>query len=225
MLQRFDDWYTFFGSSANNAQRCADLVLRATEASAGMLAGQDFAALAAALLHLQPKTIFDIGTHSGATADFMLSLLPQSRVISLEYFPEDDMDAGFSGRPARLGFEQIGIKVRAENRKRFTQVIADTNLIVARDFVARHGAMDLIFIAGEPSTAALAQNTALAQKVLAPGGAIAWHGANPKRKYAAMRDYLENSLGLNALATADTFIGGVALWSPAIEAQLLAKAA
>jgi predicted O-methyltransferase YrrM len=225
MLQRFDNWLKFFGSSANDTQRSAALVQRATEASAGMLAGQDYAALAAALLHLRPKYIFDIGTHSGATADFMLSLLPQSRVTSLEYFPEDDMDAGFSGRPARLAFEQIGAKVIAENRPRFTQVIADTNLIVARDFVARHGAMDFIFIAGEPTTAALAQNTALAQKVLAKGGAIAWHGANPKRKYAAMRDYLENSLGLNALATADTFIGGVALWSPAIEARLLAKAA
>jgi hypothetical protein len=225
MLQRFDNWFTFFGISANNTQRSADLVQRATELSAGMLAGQDYAALAAALLHLQPKTIFDIGTHSGATADFMLSLLPQSRVISLEYFPEDDMDAGFSGRPARLALEQIGAKISDKNRPRFTQVIGETNLIVARDFMARHGAMDFVFVAGEPTTAALAQNTALAQKVLTPSGAIAWHGANPKRKYAAMRDYLENSLGLNAMATADTFIGGVALWSPALEAQLLAKAA
>ena len=225
MLQRFDDWFTFFGSSANDIQSSAALVQCATDISAGMLAGQDYAALAAALLHLQPRTIFDIGTHSGATADFMLSLLPQSRVISLEYFPEDDLDAGFSGRPARLAFEQIGAKVSFDNRPRFTQVIGDTNLIVARDFVARHGAMDFVFVAGEPSTAALAQNTALAQKVLTPSGAIAWHGANPKRKYAAMRDYLENSLGLNAMATADNFIGGVALWSSALEAQLMAKAA
>jgi hypothetical protein len=225
MLQRFEDWFTFFGSSAKNTQRSADLVQRATALSAGMLASQDYTALAAALLHLRPKTIFDIGTHSGATAEFMLSLLPQSRVISLEYFPEDDMDAGFSGRPARLAFEQIGAKISDKNRPRFTQVIGETNLIVARDFVARHGAMDFVFVAGEPTTAALAQNTVLAQKVLTPSGAIAWHGANPKRKYAAMRDYLENSLGLNAMATADTFIGGVALWSPAIEAQLLAKAA
>ena len=225
MLQRFGDWFTFFGSSANDIQSSAALVQQAAELSAGMLAGQDYAALAAALLHLRPKTIFDIGTHSGATADFMLSLLPQSRVISLEYFPEDDLDAGFSGRPARLAFEQIGAKVSFENRPRFTQVIGEVNLIVARDFVARHGAMDFVFIAGEPTTAALAQNTALAQKVLTPSGAIAWHGANPKRKYAAMRDYLENSLGLKAMATADTFIGGVALWSPALEAQLLAKAA
>ena len=225
MLQRFDDWFTFFGSSANDIQRSADFVQRATALSAGMIAGQDYTALAAALLYLRPKTILDIGTHSGATADFMLSLLPQSRVISLEYFPEDDMDAGFSGRPARLAFEQIGAKISFENRPRFTQVIADTNLIVARDFVARHGAMDFVFVAGEPTSAALAQNTALAQKTLAKGGAIAWHGANPKRKYAALRDYLENSLGLNAMATADNFIGGVALWSPAIAAQLLAKAA
>ena len=225
MLQRFGDWFTFFGSSAKDIQCSADLVQRAAELSGGMLAGQDYAALAAALLHLQRKTIFDIGTHSGATAEFMLSLLPQTRVISLEYFPEDDIDAGFFGRPARLAFEQIGAKVSAEHRPRFTQVIGDTNLIVARDFVARHGAMDFIFIAGEPTTAALAQNTALAQKVQAKGGAIAWHGANPKRKYAAMRDYLENSLDLNLLATAENFIGGVAVWSPAIEAQLLAKAA
>jgi hypothetical protein len=40
-----------------------------------------------------------------------------------------------------------------------------------------------------------------------------------------MRDYMENSLDLHLLATADNFIGGVAVWSPAIEAQLLAKAA
>ncbi len=225
MLQRFEDWFDFFGISASDANSSRILVDHAIELSAGMLAAQDFNALAAALLYLRPKSILDIGTHSGATADFMLRLLPECRITSLDYFPDDDLDAGFSGRPARLPFDQIGAKVSPEHRPRFTQIIGDARHIVARDFVARHGPMDFVFISGEPTAAALAENTALARKVVSDQGAIAWHGANPKRKYAALRDYLENDLSLNGMATADNFIGGVALWSPNLEARVMVKAA
>ena len=225
MLQRFDDWFDFFGISAPDAQQGREAAARATELSAGMLAAQDFQALAAALLHLRPARIFDIGTHMGATAEFFLSLLPQAHVISLEYFPDDDTDAGFSGQPARLAFDQIGAKISAANRTRFTQIIGDSRMIVARDFVGRHGEMDFVFTAGEPSAVSLNANTQLAKKVVSAQGAIAWHGANPKRKYIELRAYLENSLDLNAMATADSYIGGVALWSAALEARLLAKAA
>ncbi len=225
MLQRFEDWFEFFGISAEVKRRSQSIIEHAADLSAGMMAPQDFSALAAALLHLRPKAIFDIGTHSGATAEFILRILPKSRVISLDYCPDDDLDAGFSGRPGRLALDQIGAKVSTDSRPRFTQIIGDTGLIVPRDFVARHGAMDFVFIGGEPTAAALAQNTALARKVVADQGAIAWQGANPKRKYLAMRQYLENDLGLNGMATADSYIGGIALWSPALAARVTTIAA
>ena len=55
---------------------------------------------------------------------------------------------------------------------------------------------------------------------MAPKGAITWHDANPKKRYIGSRLFLEQDLPELALATTDDFIGGVALWSKALERKL-----
>ena len=80
--------------------------------------------------------------------------------------------------------------------------------------------MDFVFIDGDHSREGVRQDTELARAILAPGGAIAWHDANPKRKYIDSRLYLEQDLPNLALATEDDFIGGVALWTAALEQRL-----
>lgn len=53
---------------------------------------------------------------------------------------------------------------------------------------------------------------------------ILWHDANPKSKYMDVRKYLENELELDAIATRDDFIGGIAYWSPELESCLKSEA-
>jgi hypothetical protein len=111
----------------------------------------------------------------------------------------------------------VGALVSPGNRARFAQLIGDSHRIDPRAFVRDHGRMDLVFIDGDHSREGVRQDTDLARALLAPGGAIAWHDANPKRRYIGSRLFLEQDLPELALATADDFIGGVALWTRALE--------
>jgi hypothetical protein len=77
-----------------------------------------------------------------------------------------------------------------------------------------------VFIDGDHSREGVRQDTDLARRILAPGGAIAWHDANPKKRYIGSRLFLEQDLPELALATTDDFIGGVALWTKSLERKL-----
>lgn len=232
MLHRQEDWFSFFDISAKETERAKDLTAASIGPSAGMMSNGDFYALAAALLHHKPKTIFEIGTYLGASSNFFLTLLPQSRVVSMAFIPASQLSPDMASADSNaaynnddLGLDQVGSLVSPENRPRFTQLIGDSHAIVARDFVARHGKMDFVFIDGDHSREGVSQDTALAKNLIAEAGAIGWHDANPKRKYIGSRLFLEQDLDLTALATADNYVGGVAFWTAKLEEQLLAKAA
>jgi hypothetical protein len=229
MLKRVEDWFEFFKTPKAQADRAKELCLATLEPSAGMMTTGDLHALAASLLHHKPSKIFEIGTYLGASSNFFLSLLPNVKVSSMAFVPPHLLDdEGKAKDPTAtynnddLGPNDVGRLVSDENRRRFTQLLGDSHKIVARDFTARHGKMDFVFIDGDHSREGVAQDTALARNLIGLAGAIGWHDANPKRKYIGSRLFLEEDLKLTALATADNYIGGVAFWTSKLEKQLLA---
>lgn len=217
MLQRHADWFSVLKVTASARNRAQVVMADTLGISAGMMHQRDIEALTALLLALKPKRIFEIGTYKGASSEMMLRLLPDAHVISIAFvnpaetrqFNNDDL------REA-----EVGALVSPENRARYTQLIGDSHQIDPAAFVRDHGRMDLVFIDGDHSREGVRQDTDLADAILAPGGAIAWHDANPKKRYLGSRLFLEQDMARLALATTDDFIGGVALWSEALERQL-----
>ena len=213
MLTRFDDWYKFLNVSDKATLRGKSLALDTLAPSAGMMVQADLDALAAALLHLRPDRIFEIGTYMGASSNFFLSLLPKVKVISIAYIPPEQLENPIKYNNIELGLDKVGSLVSDENRPRYTQLIGDSHAIIAKDFVAQYGRMNFVFIDGDHSRKGVAQDTDLAKAILSAEGGIGWHDANPKPKYIESREFLEQDLDLTAMATADIGIGGVAFWT------------
>ena len=218
MLARRKDWFSVLQVAAADRSAAEPAITQAFEASAGMMHRTDIESLAAALAHCQPRRVFEIGTYRGASSNLFLSLLPDAQVISIAFVKDQGPAARYNND--ELPPDQVGALVSPENRPRFTQLIGDSHAIAPADFIRDHGRMDLVFIDGDHSRAGVGQDTDLARAILAPGGAIAWHDANPKRKYLGSRLYLEQDMPHLALATEDDFIGGVALWTESLERQL-----
>lgn len=219
MLQRHADWFPVLKVKPAARSRAQAIMAETLAISAGMMHQRDIEALTALLLALKPKRIFEIGTYRGASSEMMLRLLPEAQVVSIAFvnpaetrqFNNDD-----------LREDEVGALVSVGNRSRYTQLIGDSHQIDPASFVRDHGRMDLVFIDGDHSREGVRQDTELADAILAPGGAIAWHDANPKKRYLGSRLFLEQDMDRLALATTDDFIGGVALWSEALERQLRA---
>ena len=218
MLTRIENWFDFLKISAKDRTRGLELAESTLAPSAGMMVPADLQALAAALLYLRPKNIFEIGTYRGASANFFLDLLPDARVVSIAFVRPQDSGRAYNND--ELPPDQVGALVSAQNRPRYTQLLGDSHAIIAPDFIAAHGKMDFVFVDGDHSRDGVAQDTALAKSILATGGGIGWHDANPKPKYIQSREFLEQDLDLNALATADIGLGGVAFWSKKLEKKL-----
>lgn len=222
MLTRFPDWFSYLGISAADTARAKALAAEAVVVSAGMMHLEDLHALGAALLYARPSKIFEIGTYMGASSNFFLTLLPETKVISIAYVtPAEERKRGKYNN-VDLTEDRVGSLVAPENRARFTQLIGDSHKIDPKEFVTAHGKMSFVFIDGDHSRIGVGQDTELAQAIITTTGSIGWHDANPKRKYIESREFLEQDLKLNALATADTFIGGVAFWSAKLEKKLAA---
>lgn len=218
MLQRHPDWFSLF-KLPDSARMAAEPVIDRTFAlSAGMMHRTDLDSLAAALLALQPKRIFEIGTYRGASAELMLSLLPEAQVVSIAYVRQMRKVKEFNND--ELTPDEVGMLVSQANRPRFTQLLGDSHQIDPAAFVAVHGQMDFVFIDGDHSREGVRLDTELARAILAPDGAIGWHDANPKRRYLSSRLFLEEDLPELALATTDDFIGGIALWTERLDQQL-----
>lgn len=217
MLQRHADWFSLLKLDPALRERSRAVLERTFEISQGMMHRIDVESLAAAVLHCRPKRVFEIGTYRGASSEMILQLLPEAEVISIAFVNDQ---AGRQFNNDELGVDEVGALVSPGNRGRFTQLIGDSHKIDPAAFVAQHGRMDLVFIDGDHSREGVRQDTDLARAILAPGGAIAWHDANPKKRYIGSRLFLEEDLPELALATTDDFIGGVALWSQALERQL-----
>lgn len=220
MLTRIENWFEHLNISVKETARGRALAEATLAPSAGMMVHADLNALAAALLHLRPARIFEIGTYMGASSNFFLTLLPKVKVISIAFIPPEDLDGDTDYNNAELALEKVGSLVSDENRPRFTQLIGDSHEIVAKDFIQRHGKMDFVFIDGDHSREGVAKDTVLAKAIVSPEGAIGWHDANPKKKYIGSRLFLEQDLDLTALATADIGIGGVAFWTKKLEKKL-----
>lgn len=218
MLKRHADWFTFLQVDPNLRDQARQVMDDTLAISQGMMHRLDVEALAAAILACQPARVFEIGTYRGASSEMILRLLPEAQVISIAFV--NDQQAGRQFNNDELGPDEVGALVSPGNRDRFTQLIGDSHKIDAGAFVRDHGRMDLVFIDGDHSREGVRQDTELARAILAPGGSIAWHDANPKKRYIGSRLFLEQDMPELALATTDDFIGGVALWTQELEAQL-----
>jgi predicted O-methyltransferase YrrM len=222
LLQRHGDWFSLLKVDPASRGHAQDVMARTFEMSQGMMHRMDVESLAAAVLSCKPKRIFEIGTYRGASAEMMLRLLPEAKVISIAFVSEAQGKPQFNND--ELAVDEVGALVSPANRARFTQLIGDSHKIDPKAFVRDHGRMDLVFIDGDHSREGVRQDTDLARAILAPRGAIAWHDANPKKRYIGSRLFLEEDLTELALATTDDFIGGVALWTKALERKLRAGA-
>lgn len=214
MLIRVPDFASFFQLDPSEKVR----VMRAASFSAqkanGMMHENDYYALGVVLLATRPKNIFEIGTYMGVTADFCLSLLRRSKLISIAYV-NDDGTKQYNN--SELPADQIGTEVCAARRSRFVQIIGDSHTINSRSLIRKHGPFEFVLIDGDHSPEGVSADTALAASVLTKAGAICWHDANPKPKYVPVRQYLEAEPTFTAIATADTYVGGIAVWSNEIE--------
>jgi predicted O-methyltransferase YrrM len=217
LLQRHADWFSLLKVSPAKREAARQVMERTLDISQGMMHRIDIDSLAAAVLHCKPKRVFEIGTYRGASSEMILQLLPEVQVISIA-FVNDEPGRKFNND--ELSATDVGALVSAGNRDRYTQLIGDSHKIDPKEFVRDHGKMDLVFIDGDHSREGVRQDTELARAILAPGGAIAWHDANPKKRYIGSRLFLEEDLPELALATTDDFIGGVALWTKALERKL-----
>lgn len=218
MLQRHADWFSLLKVDPALRDQARGVMDDTFGISQGMMHRMDIEALAAALLACQPKRVFEIGTYRGASSEMMLRLLPEAEVISIAFVSESTGKRQFNND--ELGVQDVGALVSPANRGRFTQLIGDSHKIDPAAFVRDHGPMDLVFIDGDHSREGVRQDTDLARAILAKGGAIAWHDANPKKRYIGSRLFLEEDLPEVALATTDDFIGGVALWTEGLEQRL-----
>ncbi len=222
MLTRIDDWFAFLGIEGEDRERGLAAAAEAERRAEGMTKGQDYRALAALTIYTQPMNIFEIGTFLGVTSDFFLSLLPEAKLVSIAYQNPRWKFLGRIFNNSSLAKEEVGSKVSPANRARFTQLYGNSHKLKADRLISNHGRFDLVFVDGDHSREGVAQDTVLAQAILAKGGAICWHDANPKEKYLGVREYLEQDLPLHAIATTDDYLGGVAFWCPTLDAKLAA---
>jgi predicted O-methyltransferase YrrM len=220
VLTRVASFSNFWGLGASDRRLAESHAREAAERSEGMMAAEDYRALAAVALYSRPHRIFEIGTYLGVTSDFFLDLLPDCHVVSIAYV---------TGRLAKLrggrfnnselSRRKVGSRVRARHRARYTQLYGDSHSLNPTT-LKRIGPYDLVLIDGDHTAEGVRQDTELARKILVPDGVICWHDANPKQAYIGVRRYLEEDLALSAIATRDTYIGGIAAWSTDIQRRL-----
>jgi predicted O-methyltransferase YrrM len=214
MLIRVVDFASFFQLSPSEKAWVIRAAAFSAQRANGMMHENDYYALGAILLALRPKTIFEIGTYLGVTADFCLSLLPRSKLISIAYV---NHNSAKQYNNSELPVDQIGTELSAAQRSRFVQIIGDSHLLSSQSLIREHGRFELVLIDGDHSHEGVSADTALATSIVTKAGTICWHDANPKSKYLPVRQYLESELLFTAIATADTYVGGIAVWSKEIE--------
>ncbi len=213
-IHSFFDWFSI------DPKRRSELELLAEEAALlakGMTDHKDYLALAAILEKTQPKTIFEIGTYNGITTDFFLQVLPECKVVTIAFINPENSFFKKKYNNSELTEDEIGSYVAKERRSRYTQIFGNSHELKAKQFKEEHGEMDLVFIDGDHSAKGVHQDTEFALKIMPPKGTICWHDANPKERYMAVRNYLENKMKRPAIATHDDYIGGIACWNLEIE--------
>jgi predicted O-methyltransferase YrrM len=222
MLARRDDLIHWFNLSHSVEQKIRDLAEKAAREAQGMMHLRDYLALGAVCAAVGPELVFEIGTYLGVTAKFILTLVPDIRVISIAYVNPPRILSRKRFNNSELRRRQVGSVVPGRLRDRFTQLFGDSHTLASETLLQRFGRFDLVLIDGDHSRSGVAQDTALARLILQSDGTICWHDANPKERYLDVRRFLE-AMPLLALATAEDYTGGIACWNPAIEARLSAE--
>ena len=217
MLYRVNSIFEYLNVPLSEREGADPFVKKAAQRAENITALEDYQALAAILLHTKPKQIFEIGTYLGVTSDFMLEVLPDCHVVSIAYI---NSFFGKKYNNSGLSKEGVGGLVGPEKRSRYHQMYGSSHDLVPGRLIKEFGRFDLVLIDGDHSREGVLLDTELAKQVIAHGGTICWHDANPKEKYLPVRLYLENELSLPALATEDTYIGGVACWNREIESRI-----
>jgi len=212
MLTRIDDFFSFFSLGDGERARGEREAARASERAGDMTHLRDYEALAAVCLYVKPARVFEIGTYLGVTSDFVLSLLPETRVVSIAFVNAESNPASQFNN-SELGRAQVGSMVESLRRGRFAQLYGDSHALDPARLVRDYGHFDLVFIDGDHSREGVSLDTILARRVISERGAICWHDANPKPRYMAVRRYLEEEPSFSAIATRDDYIGGIACWS------------
>lgn len=210
MVERVNCLFEHFRIPGPSRDRGEMLARRAAVLGEGMTHLEDYRALAAIALHHQPTSIFEIGTFLGVTSNFFLELLPECRVTSIAYVKNRWNPFRKRYNNCGLSRKDVGRMVAIDHRPRFTQLFGDSHALRAEDMVTRFGEFDMVFIDGDHSRAGVALDTELCLRILSPGGALCWHDANPCEKYLDVREFLERDFPLPLIATADTYVGGVA---------------
>lgn len=217
ILERIHSFFDWFSIDQNRRQQLELLAEEAALLAKGMTDYKDYLALAAILEKTQPRTIFEIGTYNGITTDFFLQVLPKCKVVTIAFMNDEQSFFKKKYNNSELTENEIGGYVAKERKDRYTQLLGNSHQINAKQFVEKHGKVDLVFIDGDHSAKGVHQDTILAEKILSKCGTICWHDANPKERYMAVRNYLENKMKKAAIATYDDYIGGVACWNMEIE--------
>lgn len=213
MIRRIDNFYDYFKLSEDEKIFCRLRAGRAALKADGMLALQDYEALAAVLIKFKPVKIFEIGTYLGITSNFFLNFLPEANVVSIAYINPAPGKSSQYYNNSELDSETIGSEISSKNRNRFTQIYGDSHELEIDKLLKKQGHFDLVFIDGDHSLNGVTQDTSLAMKIIKETGVICWHDANPREEYMEVRRYLENEPTLELIATNDDYIGGIAVWA------------
>lgn len=219
IIERVHSFFDWFGISSERRKELEVLAEEAALLAKGMTDHKDYLALAAILEKTQPKKIFEIGTYNGVTTDFFLQVLPDCEVITIAFINPQNAFFRRKYNNSELEEHEVGAYVTKERKSRYTQLIGNSHEIKPKEFLQEHGPVDLVFVDGDHSAKGVKQDTDLALKLLTEEGTLVWHDANPKERYMAVRNYLEDKLKLPAIATYDDYIGGVACWNREIEAK------
>jgi len=221
MVTRIESFYSFLNIGIEEKHYGQKIAVTTAIRANGMTHLKDYEALAAIILKLKPKQIFEIGTYLGVTSDFFLEILPQTRVVSIAYPSNYNriIDKLLLRRfnNTNLSIKEIGSSVDKTRIDRFTQLIGNSHELVAEELIKKFGTFDLVFIDGDHSYKGVKQDTELALKIISDNGIICWHDANPKKRYIDVRIFLEKEISLDILATRDDYVGGIAVWSKEFE--------
>ena len=217
MLTRIENFPDFFNIPEEDRRLISRMALDRQRSSDGMADAQDYVALASLCLQYHPKNIFEIGTFTGNTSDFFLSLLPETEVVSIAYCNPRWSWLRKKYNNSHLPKSKIGAHVQSDHRHRFTQLLGDSHNLNPNSLIKKYGKFDLVFIDGDHSAEGVRLDTILAMQLVDQDGIVCWHDANPKEKYMDVRLYLETDTAFHALATEANYIGGIAAWSREIE--------
>lgn len=117
----------------------------------------------------EPREVVEIGVNSGRTAAVILR-----EVKDVEHYVGIDVPRDYvPGLPVQAGERPRIAGFHAEDDIRFDVIIPRRGSLDLRP--ADLGPVDLVFIDGDHSRAAVEHDTALAHAIVQPGGMVIWH--------------------------------------------------